>query len=342
MPSPSWTSSPDVFRTSSATISRSTDSTARRPDGDHRPARALQRAGRRADRWRSRTSSSRPSSTRWRSVASSRAPTARADGRRGSGRVEAPYLQLVMERLWEAEDRARITGASDSRRSRSSAEPRRSFALTSTSASRRLSREQRDVAARIFNHLVTPSGHEDRPRGRRPRRVRRGRRGGASPVLGVPGRQADPAPGGRPLRDLPRRPRGCRAGVGGGGGRSAPKPASKPSCRAGGGDEGESQRARRPSERPDPDHGAQHGSRARAAPGRRGREALADPTHGGRTPPRAPSVASSGASSPSATSRRRRSARTVLASSSDRKRSRARLRRRRTHEWLRRYGSTLP
>ena len=42
-------------------------------------------------------------------------------------RIEAPYLQLVMRRLWEAEEEAART-RSARRRSRRSAERRRSFA----------------------------------------------------------------------------------------------------------------------------------------------------------------------------------------------------------------------
>ena len=74
----------------------------------------------------------------------------------GGGRVEAAYLQVVMERLWESRRRKRIARC-DARRWTSSAVPNRSFAPTSK-AIEALEPEQRDMAARIFNHLVTPSG----------------------------------------------------------------------------------------------------------------------------------------------------------------------------------------
>ena len=61
-----------------------------------------------------------------------------------------------MERLWDAEYR-RGHGCFGSRRSRSSAEHRQSFALTSGGC-RGACAGRQDVAARIFNHLVTPSG----------------------------------------------------------------------------------------------------------------------------------------------------------------------------------------
>jgi WD40 repeat protein len=72
-------------------------------------------------------------------------------------RVEAPYLQLVLERLWEVE------------RERGSAVLRASTLEELGGASRiveehlehalaGLEDEDRDLAARLFNHLVTPSG----------------------------------------------------------------------------------------------------------------------------------------------------------------------------------------
>jgi WD40 repeat protein len=75
----------------------------------------------------------------------------------GSGRIEAPYLQLVMARLWEAEAQAgsnalrletlrRLGGAEQIVRDHLE------HALDS------LEPAQRDLAAGVFNHLVTPSG----------------------------------------------------------------------------------------------------------------------------------------------------------------------------------------
>ena len=76
---------------------------------------------------------------------------------RPAARIEAPYLQLVMQRIWEEERAAgseccalatleRLGGA------QRIVEEHLERAMSS------LSSEQRDVAARIFGHLVTPSG----------------------------------------------------------------------------------------------------------------------------------------------------------------------------------------
>ena len=73
------------------------------------------------------------------------------------GRIEAPYLQLVMQRLWEEEHRRRsrtltlgtlvaLGGAGEIVRAHLA------DALES------LSSRDRDLAAKLFNHLVTPSG----------------------------------------------------------------------------------------------------------------------------------------------------------------------------------------
>ena len=72
-------------------------------------------------------------------------------------RIEAPYLQVVMQRLWEEERDAgsdmlrmetleRLGGA------------QRIVEEHLQGAMEELSPEQQDVAARLFNHLVTPSG----------------------------------------------------------------------------------------------------------------------------------------------------------------------------------------
>ena len=72
-------------------------------------------------------------------------------------RVEAPYLQLVLERLWEVE---RELG-SDALRAQTLAELGGAEHIVEAHLERALSGmspEGRDVVARLFNHLVTPSG----------------------------------------------------------------------------------------------------------------------------------------------------------------------------------------
>ena len=79
------------------------------------------------------------------------------DSEEGDARIEAPYLQLVMQRLWEeeraagsstlhAETLTRLGGAQHI------VEEHLEGALAG------LAPEQKDLAARLFNHLVTPSG----------------------------------------------------------------------------------------------------------------------------------------------------------------------------------------
>ena len=73
------------------------------------------------------------------------------------GRIETPYLQLVMQRLWEEE---RAEGSSTLRLAMlerlGGAE--RIVAEHLERALGTLSSDERDEAARVFNHLVTPSG----------------------------------------------------------------------------------------------------------------------------------------------------------------------------------------
>jgi WD40 repeat protein len=72
-------------------------------------------------------------------------------------RVEAPYLQLVLERLWEVE---RERG-SDRLRAETLAELGGAERIVEEHLERALSGldvEDRDLVARLFNHLVTPSG----------------------------------------------------------------------------------------------------------------------------------------------------------------------------------------
>jgi WD40 repeat protein len=73
------------------------------------------------------------------------------------GDVEAPFLQLVMERLWDAEQRR---GARVLRRDLLD-ELGGAQAIVRAhlgEAVQALAPDERDVAARVFNHLVTPSG----------------------------------------------------------------------------------------------------------------------------------------------------------------------------------------
>jgi Novel STAND NTPase 1 len=82
-------------------------------------------------------------------------PAANPD--KGSERIEAPYLQLVMSRLWETE---RAQGSRELRMSTlqalgGAAEIVRTHLDAALSD---LSSQDRDTAAEVFHHLVTPSG----------------------------------------------------------------------------------------------------------------------------------------------------------------------------------------
>ena len=72
-------------------------------------------------------------------------------------RIEAPYLQLVMQRLWEEE---RASGSSTLRVQTVDKLGGAQHIVEEhlDGAMAELSEEQKDVAALIFNHLVTPSG----------------------------------------------------------------------------------------------------------------------------------------------------------------------------------------
>jgi WD40 repeat protein len=75
----------------------------------------------------------------------------------GGGEVEAPYLQLVMERLWDAE----VERGSRILRRATLEDLGGAQAIVHAhlgTAVQALAPNQRDVAARVFNHLVTPSG----------------------------------------------------------------------------------------------------------------------------------------------------------------------------------------
>jgi len=79
------------------------------------------------------------------------------EGADDGARIEAPYLQLVMQRLWEEERanrsiRLRLETFERLGGAQHIVEDHLASALDD------LSEEQKDVAARVFNHLVTPSG----------------------------------------------------------------------------------------------------------------------------------------------------------------------------------------
>jgi WD40 repeat protein len=75
----------------------------------------------------------------------------------GDARVETPYLQLVMQRLWEAE---RSTGSRELRLStfRALGGAEQIVRDHLERALDKLSPAQKDLAAEMFDHLVTPSG----------------------------------------------------------------------------------------------------------------------------------------------------------------------------------------
>jgi WD40 repeat protein len=77
--------------------------------------------------------------------------------RNGGGRVEVAYLQVVMERLWEAEERcgSRVLRRTTLDELGGAEQIVRAHLEEAIEA---LEPEQRDMAARVFNHLVTPSG----------------------------------------------------------------------------------------------------------------------------------------------------------------------------------------
>lgn len=73
------------------------------------------------------------------------------------GRVEAPYLQLVLERMWDVErDRGSSVLRESTLRELGGAE--RVVQRHLERAVGALDQDDRDLAARLFNHLVTPSG----------------------------------------------------------------------------------------------------------------------------------------------------------------------------------------
>ena len=71
--------------------------------------------------------------------------------------IEAPYLQLVMQRIWE-EERAAASGVLRAETLRRLGGAQHIVEEHLAGAMAELSVEQKDIAARLFNHLVTPSG----------------------------------------------------------------------------------------------------------------------------------------------------------------------------------------
>ena len=72
-------------------------------------------------------------------------------------RIEAPYLQVVMQRIWD-EERAAGSGALRTETLDRLGGAQHIVEEHLEGALEELTSEQKDVAARLFNHLVTPSG----------------------------------------------------------------------------------------------------------------------------------------------------------------------------------------
>jgi WD40 repeat protein len=79
------------------------------------------------------------------------------EGAERGARVEAPYLQLVMQRIWE-EDRASGSDALRSQTLERLGGAQHIVEEHLAGAMAELTPQQKEVAARLFNHLVTPSG----------------------------------------------------------------------------------------------------------------------------------------------------------------------------------------
>ena len=200
---------------------------------DRRAARRARGDGRPARRGRGRRSS-RPSSTRSRRAGSNGVSPAAASSKAAArrGRVEAPYLQLVMERIWEVERAARLVrpARGDAGRARRRGADRPAAPRAGARESRRAGAGARRAALPSAGDAV---GDEDRARRRRPepvcRRVSRAARGRPPRALGRACRPGAPCEERRrpALRDLPRRPGrrrarlGCAARGGAGAGRGA-------------------------------------------------------------------------------------------------------------------------
>lgn len=83
--------------------------------------------------------------------------TGEADGGQGEERIETPFLQLVMQRIWMEETRedSKVLRASTLVRLGGAGEIVRTHLNESLET---LTGEEREIAAAIFRHLVTPSG----------------------------------------------------------------------------------------------------------------------------------------------------------------------------------------
>jgi WD40 repeat protein len=79
------------------------------------------------------------------------------EGAEDGAPIEAPYLQVVMQRLWE-DERAAGSGVLRAETLERLGGAQRIVEEHLESALEELSPTQKDVAARLFNHLVTPSG----------------------------------------------------------------------------------------------------------------------------------------------------------------------------------------
>ena len=79
------------------------------------------------------------------------------DDDRASVRIEAPYLQLVMQRLW-VEERAHGSGELQAETLERLGGAQQIVEEHLEGALDELSPTQKDIAAKLFNHLVTPSG----------------------------------------------------------------------------------------------------------------------------------------------------------------------------------------
>ena len=79
------------------------------------------------------------------------------EGVESAPRIEAPYLQLVMQRIWEEE---RAAGSSELRAATLERLGGAQHIVEEhlEGAMAELTEDEKDIAARLFNHLVTPSG----------------------------------------------------------------------------------------------------------------------------------------------------------------------------------------
>ena len=154
---PSSTGSRAVFRTCSGTIFDSSVSTGSRGAKRSSARSTVTTRPRQTGRWTragARRDRARPGRGR---EGRARRDRTRSQGKRCPGGIEAPFLQLVMARLWAAEaEQSSVVLRLETFERLGGAEEIVSDHLEQALAS--LDDEQQDVAAAIFNHLVTPSG----------------------------------------------------------------------------------------------------------------------------------------------------------------------------------------